>query len=52
MSRQLTWSRPPSEGACPSGRGGHSATQCGNLCIVFGGTFFDEGKYFLYSPYS
>ena len=45
MSRQLTWSRPPSEGACPSGRGGHSATQCGNLCIVFGGTFFDEGKF-------
>jgi hypothetical protein len=44
-SRALTWSRPPSQGACPSGRGGHSATQVGNLMLVFGGTFFDAGRF-------
>jgi hypothetical protein len=41
----LTWSRPPSQGAAPCGRGGHSATQVGNLCVIFGGTFYDAGKF-------
>jgi len=44
-ARVLTWSRPPSQGACPSGRGGHSASQVGNLMLLFGGTFFDAGSF-------
>ena len=44
-SRAMTWSRPPSQGASPCGRGGHSATQVGNLMLVFGGTYFDAGKF-------
>jgi hypothetical protein len=41
----LAWQRPTHLGASPAGRGGHTATQVGNLMIVFGGTYYYRGTF-------
>ncbi len=45
--RAITWSRPPVSFAAgmPAARGGHASVMVGNLMIVCGGTYYDQGKF-------
>jgi hypothetical protein len=48
LDHAILWSRPPtvgSGGLAP--RGGHSATLCGSLMVVFGGTATGTGGKFV-----
>jgi hypothetical protein len=47
-TRVVKWVRPPTYGAPPPARGGHTGVMVGNLFVVFGGTYYKGDSKFAY----